>query len=153
MAPQDFYLATLALFAGCELVCQLRGRGAFGRLLWVVLAVTAWGYLCLYTGIDLPVGQLISHAIAFPVGMTLARGIPSHCCAGLYFPMLTVDALCVAHAIDPATWWWSLFYLACAQLIAIGAGSELHRLGKWLRRLSGQIHNIVSHEMRRAWGH
>lgn len=140
MPPHIFYLCILLAFVAAESVFIACRRASFGRLLWVVSAVIGWSYVALWLGCDLPMSQLYAHVAAFALGMPIARGIASHICAGLFFPMLTIDALEIAGVINMPTWWWAIFYLACAQLVAIGAGANFHPIGKAFRKLEQDMH-------------
>jgi len=138
--PHIFYLCILLMCIAAESVFIACGRPSFGRLLWIVSAVVGWSYAALWLGYNLPTSQLWAHVAAFAIGIPIARGLASHICAGLFFPMLTIDALKVAGVIDPTTWWWAIFYLACAQLIAIGLGADFHPIGKAIRKMAEEMH-------------
>lgn len=141
MPPHIFYLCVLLSFVAAESALIAFGRASFGRLLWIVSAVIGWSYAALWLGYDLPTSQGVAHALAFCLGMTIARGLTSHICAGLFFPMLTIDGLEMLGIIDRTTWWWAIFYLACAQLIAIGAGANFHPIGKAIRKAAAEMHH------------
>lgn len=147
--PHLFYAAAVVLACVIEAGGYLYRRDAFGPVVWVVAAVTALAYVALWTGASLPAAQLALHCGGLIVAMTMARGIVGICAAGLYFPMAMAGAMHLLDLITPVTWWWALFYLACAQLVVLGAGANFHPLGRALRRWSSEVYTRFE---RLAWG-
>lgn len=81
--------------------------------------------------------------------MIVARGGVGLLAAGLFFPMAMAGAMNMLGLISDVTWWWTLFYIACAQLATLGAGANFHPVGRAIRRWSSEVHN---HFERLAWG-
>jgi len=147
--PDVYYALALGLFVAIEAGFRAFRREAFGPLTWVIAGQYAlasavyWSNQGLapevLTGILSRV-QLGLHMAALFVGFLLARGLVGHLAASLFFPMAMVGGLMVWGKISAVTWWWGLFYLACAQLVLLGMGSNLHPMGRKLRRWGSQIH-------------
>lgn len=142
--PEVFYAVAL----GCALITEAGflafRREAFGPLTWVIGAVFLLSYAALFAGGDLPFAQAIFHSIALCVGMTVARGMVGILCAAMFLPMAILGGFEVFGLVNAPTWWWGLFYLACAQLVFLGMGSNLHPVGRALRRWSDTIHQNFS---------
>lgn len=147
--PDLFYAAAVALACAIEAGGYLFRRDAFGPVVWVVAAVTGLAYVALWTGANLPATQLALHCGGLIVAMTVARGVVGLLAAALYFPMAMAGAMHLLGLINPVTWWWTLFYIACAQLAILGAGANFHPVGRAIRRWSSEMHN---HFERLAWG-
>lgn len=149
MRPDLFYAAAVALACVIEAGSYLFRRDAFGPVVWVIAAVTGLAYVALWSGADLPMTQLALHCGGLIVAAMVARGIVGLLAAGLYFPMAMAGAMHTLSLISPVTWWWALFYIACAQLVILGAGANFHPLGRAIRRLSSEAHQRFE---RLAWG-
>jgi hypothetical protein len=147
--PHLFYAAAVVLACVIEAVGYLRRRDAVGPVVWVIAAVTGLAYVGLWAGANLPMTQMALHCGGLIVAMTVARGIIGLLTAGLYFPMAMAGAMHTLGLISPATWWWALFYIACAQLAILGAGANFHPLGRAIRRWSSEAHQRFE---RLAWG-
>lgn len=147
--PHLFYAAAVALACVIEGGGYLCRRDAFGPVVWVIAGITALAYVGLWIGADLPMVQMALHCGGLIVAMTVARGIIGLMAAGLYFPMAMAGAMHTLGLIGPVTWWWTLFYIACAQLVILGAGANFHPLGRAIRRWSSEAHQRFE---RLAWG-
>lgn len=137
--PEIFYAAAVILFAAVEGISRVRGHIAFGNLIWVLLGVLCLSYAAYWTGLDLPASQMVIHSVALLIGFGVARGI-GHFTASLFLPMALLGGLEVWGKVSPVTWWWGLFYMACAQLILVGMGANFHPLGRSLRKWAAEIH-------------
>lgn len=97
----------------------------------------------------MPTAQLALHCLGLVFGIVVARGVVGHLAASLFFPMAMIDGLAMLGVLTDAQWWWALFYLATAQLAALGAGANFHPLGRAIRRWSSEAHQRFE---RLAWG-
>lgn len=138
--PEVFYALALGCVVAVEIGFRVFRRDAFGPMTWVLAAVFVLSYAALLAGIDLPSAQLVLHSAGLVAGFVVARGMVGHFCAALFLPMGILGSFELLGFISPATWWWGLFYLACAQLVFLGVGSNLHPLGRELRRWSDRVH-------------
>lgn len=138
--PEVYYALALGMFVIAEAGFRVFHRSAFGPMTWVLGSVFALSYAALWTGIDLPHAQLTIHMVALVVGFLVARGLVGHITASLFLPMSMLGGLMVWGKISGSTWWWGLFYLACLQLVLLGMGSNLHPIGRQLRRWGSQLH-------------
>jgi hypothetical protein len=138
--PEVFYAAALGLFAVTEVGFRAFAVEAFGPMTWVLTGVFAASYAVYFSGLPLPAWQMWIHAVALIVGFIVARGAVGHFCASMFLPMALLGALHGWGKISDMTWWWGLFYLACVQLVFLGMGSNLHPVGRFLRRWSDQVH-------------
>jgi hypothetical protein len=142
--PEVFYAVALCIVMAMEAGFRARGRDAFGPMAWVLGGNFIAAYLAYFSGVDLPAAQLILHCLCLVIGMGVARGVVGHLCASLFLPMSMVDVTHLLGLISGATWWWALFYMACAQLVLLGMGSNLHPLGRSIRRWSESVHQHFS---------
>ncbi|TKD50232.1 hypothetical protein [Sphingomonas baiyangensis] len=138
--PQYVYYLAIGAVVLMEAGCGLFGRRCFGRMAYVLGAAFAASYAGYAMGQYLPAVQLVVHIAGFALGMVIARGLAGHVIAGIFFPMVTVDALRLWELVSPMTWWWAIYYMAMAQLVALGMGAEFHPLGRAIRRLSAELH-------------
>ena len=147
--PEAFYALAVGVAVATEAGFRVMRRDAFGPVVWVIAGVVALSWCAYWSGMDLPRAQLVLHCLGLVLGMVVARGFVGHVSAGLFFPMAMIDGLAILKGLTPAQWWWALFYIAVAQLIALGAGADFHPVGRSIRAWSDRVHQRFE---RLAWG-
>jgi len=128
--PQYLYYAAVIAMALVELL----RRRSFGPVIWIVEAVFVVSLTACNLGFPMPGIKLVLHAAAFIAGLMIASRPSDQVVASVFLPMGTVDLLCVKEMASEYTWWWSLYYLAFAQLFILALASELHPIGRWIKR-------------------
>lgn len=162
-SPQYVYYLAIVIMAMAEAVLRARGREAFGRMAWVLVAVFAVSFaaykLAPGLGFDpsdpdsiyMPWAQLGVHALGFLVGMMVCRHLPGHIAAAIFLPMASVDLFRIVGLISASSWWWAIYYLALAQFLTLAMGADLHPLGRWIRARAAKIIDRLEYRGLAAW--
>lgn len=139
MCPENIYITALVAMAAIEWVFfvlrrfHTTSRHAFGRITWILVGVAVATIAADGLGMNLPAAQLGIHMVAFVPALMLSRNLPGHFAASLFLPLASVDLFQLIGAISISTWWWGVYYIACAQLVGLAIGADLHPLGRTIR--------------------
>lgn len=152
MCPEHLYYAAIAVVTGAELGAAALGREVFGRAAWVLVAVFAASLSVALLGGELPLWQFWFHTAGFIAGVLVARRPAGHLACALFVPMATADLAALNGFVSPAVWWWTIYYMAFAQLAVLGAGAQFHPLGRaigrWARRKLDQFEAVATQRTR-----
>jgi hypothetical protein len=162
-SPQYVYYLAICIMAITEAVLRARGREAFGRMAWVLVAAFAASFTAYQIGSALgfdlraanstymPKAQIGIHALGFIVGLAISRHLPGHLSAATFLPMVTIDLARIVGLVSAADWWWAIYYLALVQFLTLAVGADLHPLGRWVRAWAARITDHLEYRGLAFW--